>query len=169
MHLFRLLLALALAPLSLRADEPTPDARFEAEVAAVAAGSHVTVLHFWAPWCDNCHAEFATGGWGEFLARHPHVKVVFVNLWHRGMDPAPRLREAGLGGQPNLTLLDHPNPSSREADKVKTFLGLPLTWTPTTWIFRDGRLRYALSYGELRFDILATLVEDARDKAKWAR
>ncbi len=42
-------------------------------------------------------------------------------------------------------------------------MDLPLTWVPTTWIFRDGRLRYALNYGEVRFPLLQQLIRDAAD------
>ena len=44
------------------------------------------------------------------------------------------------------------------------FLGLPITWLPTTWIFREGQLRYAMNYGELRFPILQQLIRDTADK-----
>ena len=41
------------------------------------------------------------------------------------------------------------------------------TWIPTTWIYRDGQLRAALNYGEVRFPLLQQLVDDAREK--WDR
>lgn len=162
-----ILLLLALAALALRAQDP--GAAMEKQVAEIAAGPHVTVVHFWAPWCPNCKAEMGPDGWAKFIAANPGVKFVFINIWHKGQDPAPKLAAAGLGAQPNLTLLTHPNSSSREADKLRSLLGLPVAWIPTTWIFRDGRMRYALNYGEMHFDILQTLTDDARDKAKWAR
>jgi hypothetical protein len=36
---------------------------------------------------------------------------------------------------------------------------------PTTWVFKDGMLHYALNYGEVRFPILQQLVNDA--SADW--
>jgi hypothetical protein len=39
-----------------------------------------------------------------------------------------------------------------------------VSWIPTTWVFRDGTLRFALNYGELRFAMLDQLVKDASDK-----
>lgn len=137
----------------------------EMQVADLIAGPQVTVVHFWAPWCPNCRAEMdPAGGWAKFLADNPKVKVVFVNIWHKGQDPAPRLATAGLGGQPNLLLLTHPNPSRLAADRLNSFLGLPVTWVPTTWVFREGKLRVAFNYGEIRFPVLQQMVDDARNE-----
>lgn len=158
------LLALTLGTFAM-ATETTNDP-IEAQVAALVAGPQVTLVHFWAPWCPNCHAEMKPEGWAKFIAANPEVKVVFLNIWHRDQDPAPRLQAGELGGQPNLVLLTHPNASRTAADRLNTFLGLPVTWLPTTWVFRDGRMRYALNYGEVRFDVLQTLVNDASDA--WA-
>ena len=163
------LLALGCATV-LRAESVTasaPSVPLEAEVSALVAGSQVTIVHFWAPWCPNCKTEMGADGWAKFIAANPGAKFVFLNIWHKGQDPLPKLAAAGLGAQPNLTLLTHPNPSRKEADRMNTFLGLQVTWLPSTWIFRDGRMRFALNYGEVHFDMLQTLVDDARDKAKW--
>ena len=137
----------------------------EMQVSELVAGPQVTVVHFWAPWCSNCRAEMSPDdGWAKFIAANPAVKVVFVNVWHKGQDPAPRLAAAGLGPQPNLLLLTHPNPSRLAADRLNTFLGLPLTWVPTTWVYREGKLRVAFNYGEIRFPVLQQMVDDARNE-----
>lgn len=163
--MFRLAALLALcAAAVLRAEPAATPAPLETEVSALIAGPQVTIVHFWAPWCPNCQAEMGPDGWAKFIADNPDVKFVFLNVWHKGQDPQPKLAAAGLGAQPNLTLLTHPNPSRLQADRVNSFLGLPLTWLPSTWIFRDGRLRYALNYGEVRFGLLQQFVNDSRDK-----
>lgn len=150
----------------LRAAEPAVS--LEQEVADVVAGKQVTIVHFWAPWCPNCRAEMVPEGWARFIATNPDVKFVFLNIWHRGMDPEPKLRAGALGDQPNLLFRTHPNPVSKAgAERMNTFLGLPITWLPTTWVYRDGKLRYALNYGEVRFDLLQTLVNDTRES--WSR
>jgi thiol-disulfide isomerase/thioredoxin len=157
-----LLLALAVAA-GLRA----ADAPLEKEVADIIAGPQVTVVHFWAPWCPNCQAEMAPAGWARFIAANPGVKFVFINIWHKNQNPLPMLTAAGLGAQPNLRLLTHPNPSKLGADRLNTFLGLPITWIPTTWVYRDGKLRTAFNYGEIRWPVLQQLLDDARDQ--WDR
>jgi thiol-disulfide isomerase/thioredoxin len=135
--------------------------KFEQNLASIVATPEVTVVHFWAPWCSNCMAEMKPDGWAKFLTEHPSVKVVFIALWHKGQDPAPKLVAAGLGGQPNLVTLTHPNPARKAGERVDALLGVPISWIPTTWVFKDGKLRYALNYGEIRFPILQQMVKDA--------
>ncbi len=163
---------------SARAEEPAA-AGFEKELAALVASPQVTVVHLWAPWCGNCKNELRPDGWGKFVKENPAVKVVFVNIWHKGQDPEPRLAAAGLAaaGRPgaaalpgaeapaNFLALTHPNASNTRGEKLDQLLGLPVSWVPTTWVFRDGKLRYALNYGEVRFEMLKSMVEDAA--AKW--
>jgi thiol-disulfide isomerase/thioredoxin len=156
-----LCLALVLVPAALHADDPA--AKLEQAVAALVAGPQVTVVHFWAPWCPNCREEMRPEGWAKFVEANPGVQVVFLNIWHKGQDPAPKLAAGGLGSQPNLRLLTHSNPSRLEADRLNSFLGLPLTWVPSTWIFRSGQLRVAFNYGEIRFPVLQQMVDDARE------
>jgi hypothetical protein len=48
---------------------------------------------------------------------------------------------------------------------MRSFLGLPVSWLPTTWVYREGVLRYAVNYGELRFTMLQQMVADST--AKW--
>ena len=159
-----LALALILAP---RLHAQDPAAQLEQAVTALVAGPQVTVVHFWAPWCPNCREEMRPEGWAKFIAANPGVQFVFLNIWHKGQDPAPRLAAAGLGAQSNLRLLTHPNPSRLAADRLNSLLGLPLTWIPTTWVFQSGKLRVAFNYGEIRFTVLQQMVDDAREK--WDR
>jgi thiol-disulfide isomerase/thioredoxin len=163
MKLFACLLLFAtVVPLVAAAPATDP---LEMQVADLVAGPQVTVVHFWAPWCPNCRAEFdPADGWAKFIAANPDVKVVFLNVWHKGQDPAPRLAAAGLGTQPNLLLLTHPNPSRLAADRLNSFMGLPVTWVPTTWVYREGKLRVAFNYGEIRFPVLQQMVDDARNE-----
>ena len=151
--------ALAVAPW-LSAQNPAGD--FEKEIAALVASPTVTVVHFWAPWCANCQAELKAEGWAQFVAANPQVKFIFLNIWHKDQSPLPVLAASGLGAQSNLVLRNHPNASRLVVDRLNTFLGLPVTWSPATWIFREGKLRVAFNYGEVRFPVLQQMVNDTQ-------
>ena len=146
-----------------RAEQPA--AALEKQLAEMVAGPQVTIVHLWAPWCSNCLHEMTPAGWAKFVAANPGVKVVFVEIWHRGQDGGPKLAAAGLGAQPNFLALVHPNPSTKRGEQLSRLLGLPVGWVPTTWVFRAGKLRYAINYGEVRFAMLQQMVDDTT--AKW--
>jgi thiol-disulfide isomerase/thioredoxin len=155
------LLLLLLSGLALRAAEPLP---IETQVAEATKSSKVTIVHFWASWCGNCRTELKSGGWTAFLEKNPDVNVIFITV--RDEKPgATELAKYGLGPQKNFQHLQHPNASRRKGEEMTSFMGLPVGWIPSTWIFRDGRQRYALNYGEIRFPILQQLVDDSQ--AKW--
>ena len=86
----RLLASLLLfaAVLPLRAAELDP---IEQQVAEAVKSQKVTIVHFWATWCGNCKHELVSGGWKDFLAANPEVKVIFVTSW----DPKPGAPEPG--------------------------------------------------------------------------
>ncbi len=156
------LLTLLLLTVTVRAAEVTD---VERQVAELTKSEQVTVVHLWAPWCPNCTAELKQPGWSDFIAANPDVKVVFVTIWagDKG-DGRSLLEQHGLTGHANFQLFSHPNTSRARADKMTEFLGVPVTWIPTTWVYRKGTLRYALNYGEVRFPILQQLVKDAAGK-----
>lgn len=169
MNFFRwLVFSFSLGAVAAMAAEPATSADVEQQLASYVAAPQVTVVHLWAPWCGNCKNELTPEGWGKFVREHPAVKVVFLNIWHKNQDAAPKLAAAKLGAgeaPENFVALTHPNASTAREEKLTQLLGLPVSWVPTTWVFRDGKLRYALNYGEVRFDMLGQMVEDA--KAKW--
>ena len=136
----------------------------ERQVKDLVASRDVTVVHFWAPWCVNCISEERDGGWAKFIEGNPRVRFVFIEAWNDGKDSRDALAKYKLGAQDNLTILVHPGPR-RGDGKMRRFMDLPMTWLPTTWIFRNGRLRFAFNYGEIRFPILQQLVKDSQ--ADW--
>lgn len=137
----------------------------EREVAAAVKSARVTVVHFWAPWCPNCKAELTKSGWSTFIDLNADVDFLFVTVWQgEEGDGRALLEKNGVGAQKNFELLVHPNASRKAADKMTTFLGQPVSWIPTTWVYRDGKLCYALNYGELHFPLLQQLIRDAADK-----
>jgi thiol-disulfide isomerase/thioredoxin len=142
-----------------------PAGSLEPRLAEAVKSQRVTIVHFWAPWCPNCKAELAQGGWSGFIAAHPDVDFIFVTTWN-ATDGHEVLAKYGVGAESNFTLLQDPNGSKKRGEKTSSLLGLPISWIPTTWVFRDGRLRYALNYGELRFPTLGQLIADASDQWK---
>lgn len=137
----------------------------EREVGELVASKDVTIVHFWAPWCGNCAAEKRDDGWAKFIASNPGVKFVFVEIWNDGKDSRDALAKYNLGTQSNLIALAHPGPR-RGDGRMKSFMDLPVSWIPTTWIWRDGAMRFAFNYGEIRFQILQQLVDDT--SGSWA-
>jgi thiol-disulfide isomerase/thioredoxin len=159
--MIRRLTTLALAAVLLCRAAPAADAPVPVEQAlADAAKSHkVTVVHFWAPWCSNCRHELANGGWSGFVASNPDVNFVFVTVWS-AKDGRDVLEKNGVGAEPNVQLLVDPSGAHKQGDPVTVYLGMPVSWIPTTWVYRDGNLCYALNYGELHFPVLKQLIAD---------
>ena len=160
--MIRALLMLGLATATLSYADDAPAVSIDQQVAAVTKSSSVTVVHFWAPWCPNCRSELSNGGWSQFIAANPGVNFVFVTIWNPA-DGREVLEKNGVGGQRNFQLLLHPNGSRVRGKMVDQMLGIPISWIPTTWVFRDGKLCYALNYGEVRFPLLQQLIRDAAD------
>ncbi len=142
----------------------TAEAMTDAErrVAELLSTDGLHVVHFWAPWCDNSVAELRSG-WYELVERHPEVSFTFVTVWNDGESGRETLDRYGL---PERVLeLRQPDfgPSDDKAQRRRTFLGLPVTWVPTTWVFRDGgTLAYAFNYGELEMAQLDRAIAGAR-------
>ncbi len=163
-HLMRrlfLILALAFTPLLPALAAPNDSA--EAQVATAIKASNVSVVHLWAPWCSNCQAELKSGGWTKMVKENPKVKFYFVSVWNKGEDGRAMLAKYEITQQPNVTVLADPGP--RGADHIKQFAGLPLSWIPSTWVFKGGNLFYAMNYGELHFPVLQQFIADS--DASW--
>ncbi len=123
----------------------------------------LTVVHLWAPWCSNCQAELKSGGWTKMIEKNPQVKFYFVSVWNDGQDGRAMLKRFGIADQPNVTILADPGPRRGEK-KIKQFAGLTLSWIPSTWIYKGGDLRYALNYGEVRFELLQQFLADSQSE-----
>jgi thiol-disulfide isomerase/thioredoxin len=136
----------------------------EQQVVEAIKAPNLTVVHLWAPWCSNCQAELKSGGWLKTVKDNPDVKFYFVSVWNSSDDGRAMLAKYELSNQPNVTILADPGPRSG-TDKIKRFLDLPLSWIPATWLYKGGDLRYALNYGEMRFEILQQFIADSN--AKW--
>ncbi|HVI82002.1 MAG TPA: thioredoxin family protein [Chthoniobacterales bacterium] len=135
----------------------------EQEVVKAIKSPDLSVVHLWAPWCSNCQAELENGGWLKMVKTNPQVKFYFVSVWNDGGDGKSMLQRFQIVDQPNVTILADPGPR-RGDNKVKQFAGMPLSWIPTTWVYKEGDLRYALNYGEVRFDVLQQFIEDSKNE-----
>lgn len=136
----------------------------EQQIAEAIKAPTLSVVHLWAPWCSNCQAELKSGGWQKTIKENPQVKFYFVSIWNSGDDGRAMLAKHEIADQPNVTVAADPGPR-RGAEKITRFLDLPVTWIPSTWVFKGGDLRYALNYGEVRFDVLQQFFADS--DAKW--
>ena len=136
----------------------------EQQVADAVKTPNVTVIHIWAPWCSNCQHELKGGGWLQTVKENPQVKFFFISAWNDGDDGRAMLQKFNLADQPNVTILADPGPRKGE-NKIKRFNDQPLSWIPTTWIYKGGDLHYALNYGEIRFEMLKQLLADSQ--AEW--
>lgn len=135
----------------------------EQQVADAVKASGLSVVHLWASWCSNCQAEMKTGGWAKLVKDNPQTRFIFVAVWDSGNDGRAMLEKFEIAGQPNVTILADPGPR-RGDDKLKRFLDLPVSWIPTTWIYKGGDLRYAMNYGEVRFPVLQQFIEDSNSE-----
>jgi thiol-disulfide isomerase/thioredoxin len=152
------ILIVLLAAVSVRAESPSDQA-----VLAAIKSPETSVVHLWAPWCSNCQAELKSGGWTKIIKENPQVKFYFVSVWNDGQDGRALLHKFGISDQPNVTILADAGPR-RGDGKIKQFVGLPLSWIPTTWIYKGGDLRYALNYGEVRFPVLQQFLTDSQSE-----
>ena len=160
MSIFRLsILAVILTVTSLRAG-PSPA---EQKLAEAIKSPDLSVVHLWATWCSNCQVELKSGGWLKIVKNNPQTKFYFVSVWNGGDDGRAMLKKFEIADQPNVTIVADPGPRSGDG-KIKRFLDLPLSWIPTTWVFKGGDLRYALNYGEVRFDTLQQFLADSNSE-----
>ena len=136
----------------------------ERAVRAIVAEPGVHVVHLWAPWCGNSRTVLESG-WYEVVEDNPDVTFSFVTIWNDGRDGADRLSRYGIEAGGTVRVFAQPDrgPSADRDLRRTTFLDLPLSWTPTTWVFnREGKLAAAFNYGEVSADLLRTLLESAR-------
>lgn len=134
----------------------------ERRVADLIETDGIHVVHFWAPWCDNSIAELRAG-WYDLVERHPEVSFTFVTVWND--DESGRATMDRYGLSERVLELTQPDfgPSDDKAQRRRSFLGLPVTWIPTTWVFRDGgTLAYAFNYGELEMAQIDRAIAGAR-------
>lgn len=131
----------------------------EARVRAIVAQDGIHVVHFWAPWCDNSTSELG-GGWYEVVERHPDVSFTFVTVWNSGEVGESTLARYAVPARVERLVV--PGVQPPRAERRLTFLGLPVSWIPTTWVFnRNGQLAAAFNYGEASPEQLDAAIDGA--------
>lgn len=123
------------------------------------------VVHFWAPWCPNSTGEL-DNGWADLVTENPNVTFTFVTVWNDNEDGASVLNDYNLPDRVAEVTQPDLGPSDNEANRRHSFLSLPVTWIPSTWIFhQNGELAFAMNYGEMEMSTIQSLLDATR--ADW--
>jgi thiol-disulfide isomerase/thioredoxin len=137
----------------------TPTSPAAERVQSIIQKDGVHVVHFWAPWCSNAKNELAAG-WGALVEANPNVSFTFVSIWNDGEPAQDVLAPYDIPDRVVTLTQPDPGPSDNEAERRRRFLGLPVTWSPSTWIFhQNGELAFALNYGEMPMDTVQSLLD----------
>ena len=131
----------------------------EQRVQDIISRDGVHVVHFWSPWCHNSMAELRKG-WPALVGDNPAVTFTFVTIWNNGASGREALDRHAIPER--VVEIPQPDrgPSHDRSLRRRSFLGHPLSWTPSTWIFRGGgTLAFALNYGEMEMETLQHLID----------
>ncbi|CAN5491422.1 thioredoxin family protein [soil metagenome] len=159
---FALALVLMLAPTSLAHSQLAERSPAEEAVASRIAEDGIHVIHFWAPWCDNSISELESG-WYEAIEDHDDVTFTFVTVWSDGAEGRDILNRYAIPDRVTVLKQEDRGPSEEPANRIRSFLGLPMTWVPTTWVFhRNGQLAYAFNFGEMEMAQLDRAIADVK-------
>ncbi|WP_143815306.1 TlpA family protein disulfide reductase [Longibacter salinarum] len=125
----------------------------------------VNVVHFWAPWCSNAKNELESG-WGDLVRNNPDIDFVFISIWNDGESGASVLDQYDIPDRVTTLTLPDTGSSDNEDLRRRQFLGLPFTWSPSTWIFhQNGELAFAMNYGEMQMSTIQQLIDNTQ--ADW--
>jgi hypothetical protein len=134
----------------------------ERTVQQIIEGDGIHVVRFWNPDCGNSLSELQHGLY-EVIENNPEVTFTFVTVWNdeeAGQDVLDRY----LIPERVAVLVQPDNgPSEDRGNRRYEFLGLPITWTPSTRIYhRNGVLAYAFNYGEQSPETLQRAIDNTR-------
>lgn len=147
-------------------DPPDNLTSTEQTVRGIIAQDGIHVVRFWNPECGNSLSELQHGLY-EVIENNLDVTITFVTVWNdeeTGQDVLDRYLIPD-----RVTVLVQPDngPSEVIGNRRYEFLGLPVTWTPSTRIYhRNGVLAYAFNYGELSPETLQQAINNTR--SAWA-
>lgn len=142
---------------------PTTEAETFVQDRIETDGLHV--VHFWAPWCPNSKNEL-DNGWRSLVNDNPNVTFTFVTVWNDNERGTAVLNDYNLPDRVVEVTQPDFGPSDNESNRRYSFLSLPITWIPSTWIFHNnGELAFAMNYGEMEMDTIQSLLDATR--ADW--
>lgn len=142
---------------------PTTEAEARVQDRIRTDGLHV--VHFWAPWCSNSLHELENG-WAQLVADNPNVSFTFVTVWNDNERGTAVLNNYDLPDRVVEVTQPDLGPSNDVSNRRRSFLSLPVTWIPSTWIFhKNGELAFALNYGEMKMHTIQSLLDATR--ADW--
>lgn len=119
----------------------------------------IHVVHFWAPWCANSVSELRKG-WYTLVEDNEDVSFTFVTIWNDGLDGAETMKRYAVPARVEELIQADYGPSDDKSQRRREFLGLPVTWIPSTWIFHEnGTLAFALNYAEMDMETLQLLID----------
>ena len=136
---------------------PTTDAEAFVQGRIQKDGLHV--VHFWAPWCADSKDELENG-WADLVANNPSVTFTFVTVWNDDEKGTAVLDNHNLPDRVVEVTQPDLGPSNDKSSRRQSFLSLPVTWIPSTWIFHNnGELAFAMNYGEMETATVQSLLE----------
>lgn len=134
----------------------------ERKVLEIISGDGIHVIHFWSPRHERSISTLRDG-WFEFIETNGDAAFTFVAVWNDGKTGENILEDFVILDRVEVLALPDYGPSDIEKNRRTSFLSLPLTWTPSTWIFhQNGTLAFAMNYGELGMSELQGLIDILR-------
>lgn len=136
----------------------------ERTVQSIIAEDGIHVVRFWNPRCGNSRSELQMGLY-QVVEANPDITFTFVTIWNDENAGQDILDQYFIPETVTVLVQPDEGPSSDRENRRREFLGLPVTWTPTTRIYhRNGDLAYAFNYGELSPEALQQAIDNTRSE-----
>ena len=131
-------------------------------VREIIAQDGIHVVRFWNPDCGNSLSELQHGLY-QVVENNPDVTFTFVTVWNEEEAGQDILDRYLIPDRVAVLVQPDSGPSEDIGNRRYEFLGLPVTWTPTTRIYhRNGVLAYAFNYGEQSPESLQLAIDNTR-------
>lgn len=149
---------------SVGADDSIHLTQAEERVREILSTGGIHVIHLWSPWSENSISTLRNG-WFELIENNGDVTFTFVTIWNDGEVARSVLEKYVILDRIEALAVSDPGPSSIEENRRRSFLGMPLTRTPSTWIFhQNGRLAFAMNLGVMGMNEVQSLIDITREE-----